>query len=151
MPSIRQLHLYLGCLFAPLLIFFAVTGAYQTFELHEATRPPQAARPTGAPSGERPVGPPPTAENVAPGYRPYGWVEALASVHKHQKLPGKVQRPAARVAVQIVILLMALGLVTSTGLGVWMAFLHIKKRRQVWACLLAGVVVPLLLVALITA
>ena len=33
MKQLRQLHLYLGCLFAPLLVLFAVTGASQMFGL----------------------------------------------------------------------------------------------------------------------
>lgn len=30
MKKLRALHLYLGCLFAPMLIFFAVSGLWQT-------------------------------------------------------------------------------------------------------------------------
>ena len=33
MQKLRTLHLYLGCLFAPMLIFFAVSGLWQTFGL----------------------------------------------------------------------------------------------------------------------
>jgi len=45
--KLREIHLYLGCLFAPILIFFAVTGAWQLFGLHHARkdgryRPPVA-------------------------------------------------------------------------------------------------------------
>jgi hypothetical protein len=29
---LRSIHLYLGCLFAPMLLFFAVSGIWQTFE-----------------------------------------------------------------------------------------------------------------------
>lgn len=31
MKKLRAIHLYLGCLFAPMLIFFAVSGLWQTF------------------------------------------------------------------------------------------------------------------------
>src|SRR5689334_1469794 len=31
MQKIRTLHLYLGCIFAPMLLFFAVSGIWQTF------------------------------------------------------------------------------------------------------------------------
>jgi len=30
MKKLRRVHLYLGCFFAPLLIFYVVTGWYQT-------------------------------------------------------------------------------------------------------------------------
>jgi hypothetical protein len=47
MKKLREIHLYLGCLFAPMLIFFAVTGAWQLFGLHHGRkdgsfRPPAA-------------------------------------------------------------------------------------------------------------
>jgi hypothetical protein len=31
MQKLRSLHLYLGCIFAPLLLFFALSGLWQTF------------------------------------------------------------------------------------------------------------------------
>lgn len=34
----RLLHLYLGVFAAPAIIFFSITGALQTFSLHETTR-----------------------------------------------------------------------------------------------------------------
>ena len=34
MQKLRSLHLYLGCLFAPLLLFFALSGIWQTLEWH---------------------------------------------------------------------------------------------------------------------
>ncbi len=33
MHKLRSLHLYLGCLFAPLLLFFAISGIWQTLGL----------------------------------------------------------------------------------------------------------------------
>ncbi len=32
----RNVHLYLGVFFAPLLIFFVVSGCWQTFDLNQA-------------------------------------------------------------------------------------------------------------------
>lgn len=34
MQKLRALHLYLGCIFAPLLLFFAVSGIWQTLGIH---------------------------------------------------------------------------------------------------------------------
>jgi len=34
MQKLRSIHLYLGCIFAPLLLFFAVSGVWQTLGLH---------------------------------------------------------------------------------------------------------------------
>jgi hypothetical protein len=38
MRFLRTLHLYLGCLFAPILIFFVVSGSWQLFNWHESTK-----------------------------------------------------------------------------------------------------------------
>ena len=34
MQKLRSIHLYLGCIFAPLLLFFAISGIWQTLGLH---------------------------------------------------------------------------------------------------------------------
>ena len=38
MKKLREIHLYLGCVFAPILIFFAVSGACQLFGLHHVRK-----------------------------------------------------------------------------------------------------------------
>jgi hypothetical protein len=38
MQKLRSIHLYIGCVFAPLLLFFAVSGVFQTFGLHNQSR-----------------------------------------------------------------------------------------------------------------
>ena len=38
MKKIRQLHSYLGVLFAPSIIFFALSGAFQTFRWQKTVR-----------------------------------------------------------------------------------------------------------------
>jgi hypothetical protein len=45
-------------------------------------------------------------------------------------------------------LIVALGLATSTILGVWMALAHGRDRRVGWIVLAAGAVLPILLAAL---
>ena len=37
MKKLRSLHLYLGCIFAPLLLFFAISGIWQTCGLNSKT------------------------------------------------------------------------------------------------------------------
>lgn len=59
MKLIRKLHLYLGCLFAPLIIFFSITGAWQTFNFHESSKDKT--------------------------YTPLAWVSTLSEVHKNQR------------------------------------------------------------------
>ncbi len=63
---LRALHLYLGVFTAPALLFFAFTGALQTFGLHEAAR--------------------------GSDYKPPAWLEAMAHLHKKQSLEVPVRR-----------------------------------------------------------
>ena len=57
--AMRNVHLYLGVFFAPLLIFFLISGCWQTFGLHEAKK-----------DGS---------------YAPPAIIKALSSVHKDQR------------------------------------------------------------------
>src|ERR671929_22014 len=34
MQKLRSIHLYLGCIFAPMLLFFAISGIWQTLGIH---------------------------------------------------------------------------------------------------------------------
>jgi hypothetical protein len=130
MASIRQWHSYLGFLIAPSILFFALTGALQLFGLHEAH---------GA-------------------YRPFATVERLGRLHKDQVF--ELDRPAHEAASPVAasaapadadaddapdwrapvlkwfFAVVALGLVVSTILGLWMGLTHMRRRRLA-ACLLA--------------
>jgi hypothetical protein len=55
---IRYTHLYLGVFIAPALLFFAFTGALQTFSFHETTK--------------------------GSSYKPPAWIATLAQIHKKQ-------------------------------------------------------------------
>ncbi len=44
----RLVHLYIGVFIAPALLFFALTGALQTFSLHETTRGSSYKPPPGS-------------------------------------------------------------------------------------------------------
>ena len=136
----RQLHLWLGVFFAPAIIFFAFTGALQTFNFHESQ----------------------------PGstYQPPVWIEKLAQIHKkqtiqiRQKPPAppqgrrnereiprpKPQQPLSTTLLKWFVFLMSLGLVTTSLLGVYMAFQYNRDRRVIWALLVLGTVMPILFV-----
>src|SRR5580700_1049287 len=55
---LRLIHLYVGVFIAPAILFFAFTGALQTFSLHETTR--------------------------GSSYKPPAWAVMLAQIHKKQ-------------------------------------------------------------------
>jgi hypothetical protein len=147
----RQIHLYIGVFISPALLFFAFTGALQTFSLHETT------------SGR--------------DYKPPAWAVTLGQIHKKQTNivpvkkphpadapeadnPGKADRDAPKAAktpeapmpapkshlpLKIFFLLVAIGLFTSTLTGLYMAYKFSRNRLVITALLLAGIIIPPLL------
>ncbi len=143
--SVRLAHLYFGVFIAPALLFFAVSGALQTFNLHE---------------GER-----------GSTYQPPAWIVTLAQIHKNQTAVVRPRRPepppAARanparseapaptapppapkrnpLPLKIFFLLVSVGLVTSTLTGLSMAYSYSRNKLLITGVLLAGAIVPLIL------
>ena len=177
---LRAMHLYLGVFTAPALLFFAFTGALQTFGLHEAAR--------------------------GSDYKPPAWLEEMAHLHKKQSLEVPVRRApsgaAARGAaahdanprdagdsqnsavapisagvstgrsngadtrareqgnrasdtpernllpMKIYFAFVALSLFISTLTGLYMASRVSRSARRIAAAFAAGIIVPLLLLAI---
>lgn len=141
--SLRVLHLYVGVFIAPALLFFAFTGALQTFSLHETT---------GGSS-----------------YQPPRWAVVLGQIHKKQTSivpvrgpspPERATAPADRISaapsaptptrhalpLKIFFLTVAVGLFTSTLTGIYMAYKYNRDARLVTGLLILGAVVPVVLV-----
>jgi hypothetical protein len=139
MLKLRQLHRYLGVFFTPAILFFAFSGALQTFGLHES---------------EQRGAPPPVA-----------WIAALATVHKDQHLPevgpqlptavrATPAAPAPRVTheetksplpLKLFVLALAIGLCATSLVGVTIALSDARSRRQTALLLVLGTLAPLLL------
>ena len=131
MASIRIWHTYLGMLLAPSIIFLALTGLVQIFSLHEA-------------HGH---------------YKPAALVEKFSALHKDQVFEAKAPEPESSEAdanpkeealkpVTVYILkwffaLVALGLMVSTVLGVWMGLKGTLRRRTHLCLLVVGTVLPI--------
>ena len=114
MTFLRKLHLYLGCLFAPMLIFFAVSGSWQLFNWHESNK-------DGAYSAPRALA-------------------VLSDIHKDAHLPPTPgRRPTP---LRYFMLAGAIGLVGSTVLGVIMAYRFSRRPLVATICLLSGILVP---------
>ncbi len=147
----RLLHHYTGVFFAPAILFFAITGTLQMFGLHETSRgstyvppvilthlaqlhkkgtpylPPRRPSPPAAPkSGD--AKPDPGKQAVASAQLP--------AAPEHNPLPTK-----------IFFGLTGLALVTSTCTGLYLAWKYTRTKLTVLAVFLAGVVVPLILLA----
>ena len=115
----RNIHLYLGVFFAPLLMFFIITGCLQTFNLHEASK-------TGS-------------------YVPPPIIKSLAQVHKDQRWVDGKSVPKSSVPFKFLVLLMSLGLLATTILGILLSFKY-TKALIVWICLFLGFIIPILLI-----
>lgn len=154
--QIRTLHAYIGMLIAPAVIFFAATGLLQIYSLHEAHTgytPPAILERLGSvhkdqnlgrghrePPGDghlRPAGPAPEIQHPDEGS--HG--DADHDDHNANVATGLLKAFFAAVAV---------GLILSTILGVWMAFQQRMRRRAHLILLLIGTLVPVILAALTT-
>ena len=142
MMMLRQWHTYIGAFIAPSVLFFAFTGALQLFNLHESRE----------------------------GYTAPALLQQLGSIHKDQVLKaahadapevgdhpdahaehhhGPAVSPAAQMriwALKWVFAIVAVGLIVSTILGLWMAFT--QSRRRGVAVFVVGAAIPLLLLFL---
>jgi hypothetical protein len=145
--QLRVVHTYVGMLIAPSVIFFAATGILQIYSLHEAH----------------------------PGYTPAPLIEKLGKVHKDQAFiagrkrpPGaapKAARPdgphgpeggaekgpsAPTALLKLFFAIVAVGLIASTLIGVWVGLQQRLRRRTCLVLLLVGLAVPVILAALTT-
>ena len=146
MRTLRQVHQYLGMFFAPAILFFAFSGSLQTFGLHE----------------NRYGGP----------YKPPGWIVTMASLHKDQELPrpkppkppgadgdhdhhgdadhdhdhGPPEKPNyASGPLKIFVMALALGLMITTLLGVYIGLKNRSARMGSLIALGLGVALPVAL------
>jgi hypothetical protein len=162
MKTLRIVHLYLGIFLAPSIFFLALTGALQTFSLHESER--------------------------GSSYVPPSWIVRLAQVHKKQSIQAPPPRPVGKLEggpkrdndgppsangdrgaasaapaarndaakpsnagprrlkvswpLKWFFLFVSLGLATTTALGLWMSFQMRRETALLLGLLLAGLVVP---------
>jgi uncharacterized iron-regulated membrane protein len=134
MKTARLIHFYLGVFFAPLVIFFAFTGALQVFKLHETYRE------TPGSQGD--------------------WIAWFGQFHKEQAwiaprvapakpaAPKTPQEPRGPRPMKWLVALMGASLVATTFLGLWIAFNYPSRRRGFLVALGAGILIPLALMAL---
>jgi len=156
----RLVHLYLGIFTAPALIFFAFTGALQTFSLHETTRgsaykPPAWAvtlgqihkKQTPVVPVRRPGPPPSAAQDGTPQGEQGRRQEAQGA--GQSGAPGAVQaegRTHHPLPMKLFFLLVSIALFLSTLTGIYMSYKYVRNRRMVTALLVLGAVIPVTLV-----
>jgi uncharacterized iron-regulated membrane protein len=145
---VRRCHLYLGFFAAPAILFFSFTGALQTFNLHK-----------------------PSANGA---YLPARWIVVLAQIHKNQttevrkdktkladKLASAKKAVSAKKAqtvkhspqshnplpLKLFFLIVCFSLSISTFSGIYMSYRYNRNRLQLTFLLIAGAVIPLILLA----
>jgi hypothetical protein len=157
---LRLTHLYTGVFIAPALIFFAFTGALQTFNLHETTRgssyrPPAWAvmlgqihkKQTPIVPLRKPLPPDKQPDKATPEK------EQPSSSSTPQPRPAEAPKPSGEAApkshnplpLKYFFLLVSIGLFASTLSGLYMSYKYIRNKRLITVMLLLGIVVPVLL------
>ena len=152
----RKTHLYFGLFISPALLFFAFTGAVQTLSLHEAAgssyKPPAVLAELGQLHKKQttvmPVKKAPEGAAARDGGRAEGGhgdhaVAQAATPQQAVTLAGKQKQ---HLPMKIFFLTVSLGLFTSTLTGIYMSYKYDRNTALVTGVLVAGVVVPLLLV-----
>jgi hypothetical protein len=149
----RKTHLYFGLFISPALLFFAFTGAVQTLSLHEAAgssyKPPAVLAELGQLHKKQ--------TTVMPVRKaPEGGAAHEGGGPNHAATPSSAAQPTVTLAgkqrqhlpMKIFFLTVAVGLLTSTVTGVYMSYKYERNKWLVTGTLLAGVLVPLLLLKL---
>jgi hypothetical protein len=142
--TLRRWHSYIGLLIAPSVLFFAVTGALQIFDLHQVHdgyRPPVLLEKFGAVHRDQVFEQPPE-------HHPEDEAGAAAtkapSTHALQP-PQKETMRMPTMALKWFFALVAVGLTVSTVIGVWIGLTQVRAQAIAWTLLSAGVAIPVIL------
>jgi len=117
MKLLRRLHLYLGCFFAPLLLFYVGSGWYQTLRIDRAKNVGEADT----------------------------WVAKITSVHKDQIWPTESAMSYSTQAFKVLVVLMSIALILSVLTGIYLAFRTLRRKWMLWGSLLLGLAMPVLI------
>jgi ABC-type antimicrobial peptide transport system permease subunit len=117
MKFLRRLHLYLGCFFAPLLLFFIATGWYQTLQVDRQKRRGEAET----------------------------WIDKVTSVHKDQIFPTESAMSYNTMLFKCLVVAMSVALIATIIIGIVLAFKILRLRWPVYLSLVLGVALPILL------
>jgi hypothetical protein len=116
MKLLRRLHLYLGCFFTPLLLFYVATGWYQTLNINR---------------------------NKSIGEKG-NWLTNLRSIHVDQIYPTESASSYSPFLFRGLVVVMSISLIVTVGLGIFLAFRSSRKQWPVWLSLSLGILLPVL-------
>jgi hypothetical protein len=116
----RRLHTFLGVFFSPLLLLFVITGWWQTVTVNR---------------------------NKGLGFGS-SWIEKLSTIHIDNYFPLAGAHNYSTDLFKVLVVLMCIGFMFTTLLGLVMAFRFAKRKTSLVLILIAGVLVPIFLLYL---
>jgi len=143
---LRQWHAYIGLFIAPSVLFFALTGAMQIFNLHEAHgtyHPPVLLEKLSAVHKDQVFKEPPAKDD-----EPQSAAHAAGAPDEHPPEGEDEKLGASTLALKWFFLAVALGLFVSTLIGIWMGSTQIRRKSIAWTLMIAGTLIPIALLAL---
>ena len=120
MNKLRRLHLYLGCFFTPMLVFFIVTGWYQTVN-------------------------PDRRKGVSDSDT---FISRMNRVHVEQYLPSDTAQGYSTKWFTWLVVAMSIALIATTLLGLILAFRFSRNKWPVWLSLVLGFALPIAILLL---
>jgi hypothetical protein len=141
---IRNLHVWISVFVAPSLLFFAFTGALQTFRIPDQKEAPVVLQKLARLHKDdvfavKPVRP--KKPEAAGGHD---------KAAKADKPPEAKPQPKPKPSTQVLkwfFATVSVGIAVTTLLGLWMAIAYSRQKLVIWALLIAGAVAPILILA----
>jgi hypothetical protein len=116
----RRLHTFLSVFFSPLLMLFVVTGWWQTVTVNR---------------------------NKGLGFGS-SWIEKLSTIHVDNYFPLAGAHNYSTDLFKVLVVIMCIGFMFTTLLGLVMAFRFAKRKASLVLIIIAGILVPILLLYL---
>ena len=135
---IRQIHVYVSAFVAPSLLFFAATGALQTFRLPDKPGAPAALVKLAR-----------VHKDDVFAMKPERPAPRKGAGHRDAAGPTRPERAPplfATTALKWFFALASVGMIATTLFGLWMGLAHSRRKALVWACVAAGTAAPIALV-----
>lgn len=118
MKFVRRLHLYLGVFFTPMLLFYILTGWYQTVVPNRLKSPTEAET----------------------------FLQKMRVVHVDHIYPTdqELKKPATATWFKALVVVMSVAATVTIALGVILAFKTTRDQWPVWLSLVLGLLIPAL-------
>jgi hypothetical protein len=136
---IRQIHVYVSALIAPSLLMFAISGGLQVYRLQES-HPNYKPLPIVEKMGRLHM----DSVFATKPKKPEAAGPAKAAGEAAKPPPKKREKPLGVKLMQAYFAFVSVGLVVSTGLGVWMGLMYNRRKGLVLAALLSGIALPVI-------